>query len=258
MDDVFLRVAPISGRGFSNADAHLREALKHNLRESMQTRPNVDQERSHRNLHLEGEETTAGVLKVSRTLTGTLRFKRKDSPRAFEFVVSLPANTDIDVQVYFHRSLCWLKARFGLPVLAADVHLDECAPHCHVLFSPVQEGRLLRRDDIIGGRDALKALHRDFDREVATKFGLKRRALLRGPAREELWRQVLERVLSDPQCARVSLEAAVRRDLAQFAREVGVAVPVPVRRLKTFTQIMTSPGKGPKVERFGTTEWQSL
>ncbi len=246
-----MRVLPISGKGARTADDHLRDAIKHNKREHRRAPANVDESRSSLNLLLEGGATADDVLRRARELVGELAFKRKDSPRAFEYVISLPAGSAIDPRVYFGDALRWIKHRHNLTVLSADVHLDEGAPHCHVLLSPVRDGRLLRRDDVLGGRSALQVLGRDFAREVASRHGLKAPKAPRGSDRIALARLVLANLRDDPGKAWQSITAAVMSDPAPFAAELGIEAPVsPNRRLRTSTAIFTSAGKGPKREPF--------
>lgn len=78
---------------------------------------------------------------------------------------------------YFRAAADFLGRRFGGPenVLVAAIHRDESTPHMQVLLMPRDQpsGRFIGKR-MVGGIQELRALHTDFNAEVASKFGLKR------------------------------------------------------------------------------------
>src|SRR5207245_6185490 len=54
-------------------------------------------------------------------------------------------------------SLAWIEVYFAVPVLSAVVHVDEAAPHMHVLLLPLLNGRM-QGSDLVGSRSRLRAM----------------------------------------------------------------------------------------------------
>lgn len=63
---------------------------------------------------------------------------RKDQIVGVELVISLPVDFKGDSRAFFVDSLAWGRAEFPQPVtiIAAVDHLDEAAPHLHVVLVP--------------------------------------------------------------------------------------------------------------------------
>jgi len=178
---------------------------------------------------------------------------RRDFCQAIEVVFSLPLNTAIDLRRYFSDCAAWCAARFGQDnILSADVHLDESAPHCHVLIAPIQDGRW------VGGklidRSNTHALRESFKRNVANGYGLRMVDKMQGTQKanaivmvlkaiEAGHREVIAMPLWQP------LRQSIERDPAPFVAALGLMLgeKTPAKP-KTMAQIFTSTGKGPKRE----------
>jgi hypothetical protein len=241
-----------------NRPGQLLAAARHNKREGHSGASRIDRSRSELNDRLAGPVAAAAVAALAEQLmsqAGTKKL-RKDAVRAIEVVFSLPAEAVLDMSAYFRAALAWAASRFGgdQNVLSADVHLDEANPHCHVLLLPLVDGRM-RGSELTGGRRELADHQRTFREQVAVPFGLRGLpTVLRGSAKRQLAEAVLRR-LSDTSdgatrsAAWMAIRSSIDRDPAPFALALGVnAVPAP-RRLRTMTEVFTSPGKGPKRER---------
>jgi hypothetical protein len=171
--------------------------------------------------------------------------------RVVEAVFSLPRNSTIDHRSYFADCTQWIGERFGESnILSSDVHLDEAAPHCHVLFLPLVDGRM-RGSDLLGGRARIAELANDFHAKVATLYGLPRRVpKLDYERKQRLAKIVIERLLSTSSAATTcevwqSTRGAIENDPEPFAAELGIELPehdTPPKR-KTFTDTMIGKGK---------------
>ena len=100
----------------------------------------IDAARICLNLSLHGPDSPEAVARLAkdRMAAAGVRPQKKNAVLALEHVFSLPANTDIDLKAYFSDCVQWVARNFGGldNVLSADVHLDESAPHLHVLILP--------------------------------------------------------------------------------------------------------------------------
>lgn len=166
----------------------LLEAAKHNLREiqcELGAVGHIDPKRMADNIIMSGPTTAAQVQAHADALLAsvdTTRLKR-DHVQAVEVVFSLPAGSSLDVAGYFARCVEWLRVALPLPIVSGVAHLDEAAPHAHVLMLPVVEGRhvgggLIDKPKLLRLRDA-------FFQKVAGPAGLKRdSAKVRGPVKQ--------------------------------------------------------------------------
>jgi hypothetical protein len=248
-----LRLKKLTGVGIIKAAAmHNRRAIAAELGAAS----HIDPSRCRLNVRMEGPDTPAGVAEQAQSLmdaagVGKLR---KDAVQAVEAVFSLPADGGgVDAAAYFARCVEWARATFG-PVLSADAHHDEAAPHVHVLCLPLVNGRMVG-SDLMGGPSRLRTLQTDFHGKVAQGFGLKRgTARLSGRTREDVAAAVLAHLKAIGDFALKSavwpvIRDAIDRDPLAFAQTLGFdvssvsTVPKPG---KTFTGIMTGRGKGAK------------
>ena len=249
-----MRIKKLKGKGIIVA------AARHNKREIQAelgaTGP-IDPKRSCSNEFLTGPSTAASVGKLAKdlmTAAGVVKL-RKDAVMGLEFVFSLPPGHVIDDRAYFTACAEWAGVAFGGAhnVLSADIHRDEAAPHCHVLLLPLIDGRM-DGSNLLGGKQKLMALQKDFHAAVASKFGLsKAPARLAGTAKQAGAKAVLQHlrdtanpILKDRgwPAYRDAIEAAP----APFLLAYGLELATPKKKLRTFTQIMTSKGKGPAKE----------
>jgi hypothetical protein len=242
----------------------LASAARHNLREiqaELGAHSHIDSSRTHLNEVLVGPIAAQGVLERSSSLmleAGVVASRlRKDFCQAVEIVFSLPSDTDVDTRAFFQRCVQWAGERFDAKaIMSAVVHYDEPQPHAHLLISPIIDGRMCGSELIT--REALARLRTSFEVLVARPFKLTlppRR--LTGGDRRRSTAAVLEKlerandgVLQSATWATVKM--LIEADPRPFVAALGVEVdPAPVRKSKTFVQIMTSTGRGAKVEREG-------
>jgi hypothetical protein len=169
----FLRFGKLTGK------TRVPVAAKHNKRsgggEHWRGADLIDRARSHLNYTLAGPSTADEVIQLykRRLREAALGTIRKDAVRAIEFVASLHPDVPINRRTYFGSVVGFVSRHFGGDdnILSADVHLDEAAPHLHVLVVPLFDGRL-RGSDAIGGFAKVCLLHERFHAEVGINFGL--------------------------------------------------------------------------------------
>lgn len=246
----FLRVKKLTGAGIIKAAAmHNRRAIAAELGAAS----HIDASRCALNVSMEGPDTPQAVAELAQSLmdaagVGKLR---KDAVRAVEAVFSLPPDGGgVDPAAYFARCVEWARTAFG-PVLSADAHHDEAAPHLHVICLPLVNGRMVG-SDLVGGPCRLRAMLADFHARVAQGFGLKRTPRMTVQTKEQAAAAVLAhlRAIGDPVLKSALwpvVRDAIERDPRPFAESIGFEVtsasttPKPA---KSFTTIMTGKGKG--------------
>ena len=249
-----MRVKKLKGNGI------ITVAARHNRRviqAEMGATGSIDPARSHLNETLIGPSTAADVGQLAKdlmTAAGVVKL-RKDAVMGLEIVFSLPSDTAIDDRAYFAACAEWAGFAFGgsQNVLSADIHRDEAAPHCHVLLLPLIDGRMIG-NKLIGGKQMLMALQKDFHAAVASKFGLsKAPARLAGIAKQSGAKAVLQKLRETADGALQSaawavIREAVERDPAPFLLALGIDVKTTAKKLKPFVDYVTSKGKGPSKE----------
>lgn len=156
----------------------VRAAAKHNLREiaaEIGADSHIDVERIGDNFILRGRNGAADVAleaKASMEKAGVTKV-RKNAVMALELLFMLPSHTSIDQREYFERATSWAEAYFAVPVLSSIVHLDESAPHCHVLMLPLVNGKM-NGSDLHGGKAKLWAMQKSFHQEISANYGFVR------------------------------------------------------------------------------------
>lgn len=235
-------------------------ASKHNKRAiqaEMGAIGSIDASRSHLNETLHGPSTPNEVAQRAKALMSGAGIERlkKSAVLALEIIFSLPSGTSIMLEPYFRDCLKWAAQTFtGIDnVLSADIHLDETAPHMHVLLLPLRNGRM-QGSALMGNRQRLADLHSDFHAAVAGRYGLaKRRPRLQGQARARAAQAVLRTLRERNDSALQSavwtdLRISIERDPSPFMQALGIAMPEPTpKRMRTMTEIFTSKGKGSNV-----------
>jgi hypothetical protein len=247
----FFRIKKLKGSGIVLA------ASRHNKR-AIQAEygaaAHIDAARIRLNTTLHGPATPQAVAQRAKDLKAAagITADRRKAVIAIELVFSLPPNTSIDPPTYFGDCLPWAARTFGGidNVLSADVHLDESAPHMHVLLLPLIAGRM-KGSDLVGNRQRLQFLQTDFHTAVAGRYGLaKAPARLQGQAKEKTAQTVVAALRASNDRAQESALWSILRDLidrdpAPFAQLLGIEVATPnPPKLRTVVQIMTSKGKG--------------
>ena len=214
----------------------------------------IDAARICLNLSLHGPDSPEAVARLAkdRMAAAGVRPQKKNAVLALEHVFSLPANTAIDLKAYFSDCVQWVARNFGGldNVLSADVHLDESAPHLHVLILPLVDGRM-NGSDLFGNRQRLQFLQNDFHAAVAGLYGLaKAPARLQGQVKAKTVETVIKQIQATNDTALTSalwplIRDWIARDPAFCAQVLGLEIPVsadkPQRLMK---QIFTSKGKG--------------
>lgn len=250
----FFRLKKLKARdGVLKAARHNRRVIAAELVDG----GHIDARRCHQNIRLVGPDTAEGVADLAKSLMAGAGIGklRRDAVRAIELLFSLPRDSTIDHVTYFSACTEWAAEKFGgtANILSSDVHLDEAAPHCHVLVLPLINGRMVG-SDLVGGPSKLRRLMQSFSESVGARFGLNVPAIMSTGARAEAAEAVLKKLRSmqDP-VIHSSVWPVVRslidRDPGDYMVALGVLAPTKARkRLRSMAQIFTSPGRGPRVE----------
>jgi hypothetical protein len=206
------------------------------------------------NRSLHGPDAPEVVAQHARALMAAagVRPQKKNAVLGIEQVFSLPAKLLIDREGFFRDCLQWTANHFGGidNVLSADIHLDESAPHMHVLLLPLVEGRM-NGSALFGNRQRLLFLQNDFHAAVAGRYGLaKAPARLQGLAKEKTAQAIIRRLQDTDDTAQKSalwpvLRDMIDRDPVVFAQTLGIDIATTAAKpMRTMVQIMTSKGKG--------------
>lgn len=201
----------------------LMDAARHNLREIQAecgADSHIDASRIAENVLLAGPGTAEDVQAVaSERLDGAgidPSKLRRDHCQAIELLFSLREQSGIEPVAYFRRCLEWVSAEVRLPVLSAVIHMDEAAPHFHVLMLPVQGSIHVGNKSI--AKTQLKVLADSFFNTVAGPAGLRRMgAKMVGPVKRMAVAAVLRTCEAQGMPERVGvlwpiLRAAIERD----------------------------------------------
>ena len=250
----FLRLKKLKGSGIVTA------AARHNRR-TIQSEAgaadSIDPKRSPLNQTLQGPPTPEDValLAAQRLRDAGIGKLRKDAVRALEFIFSLPVGSGLDDHRYFADCATWVGQRFGGldNILSVDVHRDEAAPHCHVLLLPMIGGRMVG-SDLMGNRQKLLEIQRDFHHAVAARYGLKKAPpRLAGASKHRASSAVLDHLKTASDAALrskvwPSVRDAIEGDPAPYMAALGITLE-PAKKKRTMSQIFTSPGRGGKSEK---------
>ncbi len=249
----FFRMGKVKGKnGILNAAKHNKRALQ---AERGGAGANIDAFRTPLNYSLTDPTTAEQVdrtAKVQMVQTGIDK-PRANQVMALEIVFSLPANWhEQDTQPFFQDCMTWTRNNMPGVLLSFDVHLDESAPHAHALILPLVNGRM-KGNEIMGGMGKLMYWINLFYSEVAINYGFNRNQnrYLAGKQKEAIDKQVLSRLIADPimkstvwPCVR----DAIRKDPLPYAQILGIEYQQKTdKKRKSFTQIMTSKGKGKSI-----------
>lgn len=238
----------------------LLQAAKHNLRaiqREMGANSHIDATRICLNSIIAGPDTPAGVAALGLSLmvaAGVDVSKlRKDHTQAHELLFTLSADTTVNTRDYFGRCLVWVGDQFGPDnILSAVVHLDESAPHLHILLAPIEAGRYVGTSLV--DRARLKKLRALFAAEVAPTFGLKVMEPLTGARRSRAIAVIYDQLQTTQDAILQSVlwetvKADIARNPARYLARMGIThVPVNDGGAE-FRRIALSTGKGGKTER---------
>lgn len=247
----FLRGKKLHGKNI------IHVAAKHNLRElqaEIGGDGHIDPARTPGNYVLRGEHTAAGVAATTHELlsnAGLSRPLRKNAVRGLEIIFSVRPESELDYRQFFEDSVAWAERHFPCPMLSAIVHLDEAAPHCHVLLLPLVEGRMIG-SELFGNRATLRALQSDFFAQVGQRYGLTRQSApkrLSGAIRRQATSLALETIQANPSCLNkpsvrqaIADVIAINPDPLLMALDLPMPTPAPAK-VRTFAAIMTKPCK---------------
>jgi Plasmid recombination enzyme len=246
----FLRIKKLKGGGIITVAArHNRRVIQAELGAA----GSIDPTRSHLNETLVGPLTAADVGQLAKDLmarAGVVKL-RKDAVMGLEIVFSLPPGHAIDERAYFADCAAWVGRYFGGAhnILSADIHRDEAAPHCHVLVLPLIDNRM-DGSNMLGGKQKLMALQKDFHLNVASRHGLiKAPARLSGTAKQVAAKAVLKRLreTSDGMLHSkvwATLRDVIESDPVRFLEALGIEQERTTAPGRTMAQIFTSKGKG--------------
>lgn len=263
MDNYYLGINKVKRKSGEPPTAGRRKVeivARHNLREIVAERgadSHIDVERINDNYIIAGASTAAGVAEYERELLADAclsKSLRKDAVRALELVFSLPPDTTIDHRAYFAAAFDWARQYYDAPILSAVVHLDESAPHCHVVLLPLVDGKM-DGSKLFGNHDKFIATLEDFYQQVVSKYGLPRqvpRKRLGAAIRQGLAISMLAAIkanagtLNEP-VIKDALIALMAANPERLAIALGIDIPEPKKKKpKTFVEIMTKPQKPEK------------
>ncbi|QOY94975.1 plasmid recombination protein [Massilia sp. UMI-21] len=246
----FLRVKKLTG-----ADI-VEVAGRHNHREIVtelgHEYNSIDLTRINRNYVICGGCTAADIAQEAqdRMVASGIKTLRKDAVRALEIIVSLNPGSNVNERQFFIDATAWCESYFGAPVISAIVHLDEGAPHCHIIVLPLVNGRMIG-SDLMGYKSKLQDIQQDFNRKVGANYGLlysSKTFKSNSEERRKIAATVLRKICADlkllsiPTICEILIELiAAKPERLQAA--IGLISPAvrPARRKKTFVEIMTSP-----------------
>lgn len=249
MEMQFVSLKKLTGRDI------VRVAATHNLRQlqaEIGADDHIDAARTRTNQIIFGPSTASAVSTsaASQMDDAGIGKPRKDAVRAIEIVFSLPVVSNIESTAFFTECLSWSRGFFKVPVLSAVIHLDESAPHCHVILLPLQDGRM-QGSALVGYRTRLQAIQQSFFDQVGQRYGLTRpKAQRRLNAATAMKAASLaftaivsnDDLLLDPAVKAAILEA-FGKNPAPLLAAIGLSMPMPRKAVKPFVEIMTKPCK---------------
>jgi len=206
------------------------------------------------NFSLHGPTSPEGVADFAKALMASagVTVLKKNAVTGLELVFSLPASWAEPVEQFFRDCLGWAAENFGglQNVLSADVHLDEAAPHMHILILPLVGGRM-NGSSLFGHRQRLLALQDGFHTAIGARYGLARGSgRLAGLAKEKTAQKVIQRLRGAndgalASCLWAELREAIEANPSPFAAALGIQAESPTPKpLRTMAAIFTSTGKG--------------
>lgn len=265
-DSMYLRLKSLNTRtvrGVTSPKNIVRVAAMHNLREiaaelGATAASGINPGRMNLNYILRGPDTAAGVADLAMALlkNAGVESLRRDACMSLELVVSVPADSAVDHREYFAAAVAWADAYFNVPILSAAVHLDEAAPHCHILLLPLVAGRM-QGGALAGGPAKIRAMLADFQSQVAQRFGLThqtRAKRLSKLNRDMAGRVVLDALRARPErlqdpAMRDALIAGLGSQAVELLALLGLSMPSAKPKPRSFADIMTAPCKPERTRR---------
>lgn len=159
---------------------HLKVALKHNLREILAERgsyKNIDVARSCFNVILRNlgtaETTLLHVYHTAKAAGVRVDTIRPDLIWGIEvvFICQPPAGTSLEE--FYDDCTRWVESYFGLRVVSSIIHMDQGAPHCHVILFPLK-GKKMGGAAIVGYKGAMFDHGDKFYKAFGERLGIER------------------------------------------------------------------------------------
>ena len=266
----FLRIAKL-GKDYriKNDPNIVLKAAKHNLREILaemksDSLSHIDPSLSHLNFVLRGKKNSAGVIVEMNELleaAGVLKSKkiRSNTIRGVELVFSLPVNSSIDPRSCFADFVAWVESFYtGIPILSAVAHLDEGAPHVHVILLPIV-GENLQGHFVMGNRNKIFSMRSSCYESIGKKYGLQltKRESLNNQDSMLSAKKCYETICSRPSLLR---DREVNRELIKLLSKSPESVARAIRQAtfkleaklkgKTFVGIMTKRCKPERINQY--------
>lgn len=249
-NDLVLMIGKVKLRNMLGSIRHNRRAIEAEYGADSR----IDAARSQLNVTLAGLDTPEAVHDDAKRRMEAAGYERprKDAVAFIEAVFSLRSDTNVNVVEYFKACTAWAERHFGCPVATSDIHLDEAAPHCHVLILPLLDG-LLNGSKLLGYGKAFNAHLDSFYAEVANGFGMHRSTKLKGRAKATTVDAVIEALHQHQRLVADELWPLIRQQIQRepepWALAMGINAATLPKRRRSFTAIMISTGKGPQRER---------
>ena len=231
----------------------LLSAARHNLREiqaELGANSHIDPTKTHLNTVRHGAKSAVDVMAYAERLLRVAGIEklRKDAVYAVEYIFTLPPETSIDFDAYFNASLEWLTAYIGCPILSAVTHLDEGAPHMHVLALPLL-GEKMQGSAVVGYKSKLCGLKQAHYEAVARRFGISRPVSWTKKQKHFIAEQAYSLMSQRPEVlakpdVRYALMQAMIKDPSGVQVALSITPPEIPQKMRTMTQIFTSTGKG--------------
>lgn len=233
--------------------SHLRAALMHNSRElAAQVGPynEIDPGRMSKNIVLRQrgtvDETMFWVYKTIRDAGLDPHRVRKDAVYGIELVfICLPPEGE-DLASFYEECTRWAESHFGVPVLSSVVHLDQGAPHCHVILLPLVEGMRMRGGALYGKPSDLRARLSKFYEEIGYRYGFTRppkrqpmSSRLRKWAMDRLYRFLAEKDV--PEAVIKAMLKPHSNDPSSLLQLLGFTWPDLDQKPNAVTRYMTRP-----------------
>lgn len=163
-----------------NGRSHLAEALGHNLREFAAERGaygSIDASKMRDNYVLYGPTSSEAAMEIADRIVSSAdtggKKLRKDAVWAIEFIFTALPKTNGDLRKYFEDCTWWAEEELKASMLSSVVHLDQGAPHCHVLLVPLLEGKM-NGGKLYGNKLQMVARLTSFYDAVGKRYGLTR------------------------------------------------------------------------------------
>mgnify|MGYP000459595491 FL=1 len=209
----------------------LKNALKHNLRQiprELGENRHIDPEKCCLNQNLVGGTDPTKIAREteSKIVEATGKKLRRNGVLALEYVVSLRPNTVIDINGYFPAVIEWLEDYLGCPIISAVVHLDEGAPHMHVVVLPLRSGRMMG-SALVGYKSDLAALKQSHYKSVGQRYGLTMAESIPKFKRYEYSREVVDSLCStkellDQPLVRTALQNIIQINPSELMSILGI------------------------------------